>query len=235
MQLRASLVALCLLPSLAFGCAVSSPEPSDGVGLDGEDDQAEVDDLETENGRGCTIRANLLGLAAAGATVAVSCTAAAVATGGVTLICSAPAGVIAGVAAGASVAVSLATQRSCGGRSVPANTTGTFRATAASNNGCSSSRRSQLQSAINQHCKKGRSGREQASLECKNNRGYCEVRGDAARQNASSARLCAENRDAMNKECFNGGDSGHRNAADWARRIASDCSHCARQGGGASR
>jgi hypothetical protein len=75
------------------------------------------------DGAACELRAGLFGVAAGLATVTVACTVVAPATGGVTLVCAAPAGIIAGLAAGVALTVQIATAgATCGGQPIPQGT-----------------------------------------------------------------------------------------------------------------
>lgn len=75
---------------------------------------------------------------------------------------------------------------------------------------CSPHEHSCLQSAVNAACKRPRACRPgQSQL--------------VLRQNLNKNIACSEARDAINKKCYRGGDPGHRQAADDARRAAQNC------------
>jgi type VI secretion system secreted protein VgrG len=76
---------------------------------------------------------------------------------------------------------------------------------------CTSERHRFLQDAVDAACKIPRrcdGGQDCATLQ----------------SNYGKNQACASARDAINVECFGGGDAGHRQAADDARRAAARCS-----------
>jgi type VI secretion system secreted protein VgrG len=83
-------------------------------------------------------------------------------------------------------------------------------ATAAGPGTCTAERHRALQDAVDAACKIPR---------------RCDGTQDCAtlQSNADKNLVCAAARDAINVECFGGGDPGHRQAADDARRAAQRC------------
>jgi hypothetical protein len=170
---------------------------------------------------GCELSAGLLGAAAGLGTVAVACTVVAPATGGVSLVCSAPAGVIAGIAAGTAAVVSLASSANCGGRNIARGSrvqvTGT-------RSNCTPDR---LQQLVSNYKRSDACGNDvwDGSLQCKLGNS-CTVRGDAARQRAERGERCYERRLQADNECFGGGNENHRRPREAARRFAQECRSC---------
>jgi type VI secretion system secreted protein VgrG len=76
---------------------------------------------------------------------------------------------------------------------------------------CTSERHRALQDAVDAACKIPR--RCDGTQDC-----------GTLQSNHGKNLACASARDAINVECFGGGDAGHRQAADDARRAAARCS-----------
>jgi glucose/arabinose dehydrogenase len=174
----------------------------------------------------CSIRASLLGAAAGMGSVALACGMAALPSGGVTLVCSAPAGVIAGIAAGTAGIVSLAAQANCGGRNVDRNTRVTVNVN--TSGGCTPQENARRTADYKQYC-----GETQydGSLQCTNSSGACFYKGAEAARRATKAQNCADKR-AEALKCFTRNDpgyAGHERAIRDAETFARNCRTCAQQ------
>jgi hypothetical protein len=211
--------------------AKASEMPSD-LKKPAADPAAPIDDLllgemarAKSFGGTCRIQAGLLGLAAGLATVALTCTLAAPATGGVTLVCTAPAGLIAGLAAGASLLVSLAAQTNCGGQQLPRNTQVRIVAATAAQDRCDDNEKRRRTQEYKRDC-----GNDQydGHLECTNNRNVCFYRGADAQARAEAGEACARGRRHAQR-CFSSSDpgwEGHQTAIDDVAAFARACRGC---------
>jgi type VI secretion system secreted protein VgrG len=79
--------------------------------------------------------------------------------------------------------------------------------------GCTPQEKYLLQQEVSRLCKGSDSGRA-----CRSGMSTAE-----ALTNAAKFEACAAARDAINNKCFGGGDAGHREAANNARRAAQKC------------
>jgi RHS repeat-associated protein len=76
---------------------------------------------------------------------------------------------------------------------------------------CTPAEHAALQAAVNAACKSGPS-------KCTGSQDLATLQANLAKNAA-----CAAGRDAINNKCFKGGDAGHREAADNARKAAAKC------------
>jgi hypothetical protein len=223
--------ALALMSTVIAGCAVmpadstdvaapTSMDPAAGDDLAdvfGVSDEIDLESRQRSSPQLCHVASTAAGVATGAAVVWLYCATAAPVTGGVTLVCAAPAALVAGVAVGVGVVTKLAVDVQCGGVSLPA---GTNVRTREDTELCRNAR-----AKIIEHCKQGRRDGDQRNLECMDGN-RCKVTGRQARANALAASACADARKYEMQYCFNGGDQQHQRAVTWAQGIARRCAQC---------
>jgi hypothetical protein len=215
------------VPILAAGCGVGLEHDDPNLARDTPTDEASEDTIDVENGR-CRIRANLLGIGAAAATTTALCTLAAPATGGVSLVCTLPAGAVAGFAAGTAALTTLAASASCENnpeRIIPAGATVEVGVPV-----CSIQTRNELRTLIKRYC-----GYNMSDLRCTiPNTNKCAYTGQDAADRAKRLKLCARYRTDEMTLCYPNtpkGPDGHWGAIRRAQKFGKRCEECAKSNG----
>jgi hypothetical protein len=219
------ILALSAFPVIVAGCAsANDPGPDAPLPVHDEDAPLISTDVDVEAGRACTIRSTLFGVGTAATAVATNCTLAAMVTGGVTLVCTAPAGALAILAVTGGTLAHMLSATTCAGRPVPKKTPVRVVLTPKCPN------YQQIRKEIKEAC--GRNMYEDnPELECKiRGSNTCLIVGAAATRRAAAAKRCADARQQEQDQCWNKPHKNHEHAIATARKWERDCNECAGQG-----